>query len=162
VAVVVGAAFGVGANGSVVMIGAVDVDVLVIGAGPAGSALAHQLATAGRSVVLADRAVFPRHLLPGGAHALATALVHATANPAAADAALRGYAAARAREVGPRLFASRRLQRAIRRLWLVRSFLRALGRWPALGDLVVTLTGDTVHPRELWRPSFWRAFAEAS
>ena len=37
------------------------VDVLVVGAGPAGSALAMLLAEAGVDVLLLDRAVFPRH-----------------------------------------------------------------------------------------------------
>ena len=36
-------------------------DVLVIGAGPAGSTLAHQLARQGFEVRLADRKAFPRH-----------------------------------------------------------------------------------------------------
>ena len=35
-------------------------DVLVVGAGPAGAAAAIELARAGRSVVVADKAVFPR------------------------------------------------------------------------------------------------------
>ena len=35
-------------------------DVLVVGGGPAGSAAAAELARAGRSVVLIDRATFPR------------------------------------------------------------------------------------------------------
>ena len=43
---------GVGGNGSV--------DVVVVGAGPAGSAAATTLARAGRSVILLDRAAFPR------------------------------------------------------------------------------------------------------
>lgn len=37
-----------------------DADVLVVGAGPAGSALAGLLAAGGRTVVLVDRAAFPR------------------------------------------------------------------------------------------------------
>nr|MBA2754305.1 FAD-dependent oxidoreductase [Chloroflexia bacterium] len=37
-----------------------DVDVLVVGAGPAGSAAAIALARGGREVVLCDRATFPR------------------------------------------------------------------------------------------------------
>ena len=41
-------------------------DVLVVGGGPAGSATAHHLATAGMSVLLADRATFPRDKPCGG------------------------------------------------------------------------------------------------
>ena len=41
-------------------------DVLVVGAGPAGSATAHRLASAGLSVLVADRARFPRDKPCGG------------------------------------------------------------------------------------------------
>jgi geranylgeranyl reductase family protein len=41
-------------------------DVLVVGGGPAGSATAHHLATAGASVLLVDRATFPRDKPCGG------------------------------------------------------------------------------------------------
>src|SRR6187549_739977 len=41
-------------------------DVLVIGAGPAGSTAAHRLARAGATVLLADRATFPRDKPCGG------------------------------------------------------------------------------------------------
>ena len=41
-------------------------DVLVVGGGPAGSATAHELAKAGASVLLADRATFPRDKPCGG------------------------------------------------------------------------------------------------
>ena len=41
-------------------------DVLVVGGGPAGSATAHHLAAAGVSVLLADRATFPRDKPCGG------------------------------------------------------------------------------------------------
>ena len=41
-------------------------DVLVVGAGPAGSATAHRLATAGLQVLVADRARFPRDKPCGG------------------------------------------------------------------------------------------------
>ncbi len=41
-------------------------DVLVVGGGPAGSATAHALAKAGASVLLADRATFPRDKPCGG------------------------------------------------------------------------------------------------
>jgi len=40
-------------------------DVLVIGAGPAGSACAQELARAGFDVVLADQQVFPRDKVCG-------------------------------------------------------------------------------------------------
>jgi len=36
-------------------------DAIIVGAGPAGCAAAYDLATAGRPVLLLDRAEFPRH-----------------------------------------------------------------------------------------------------
>lgn len=93
-----------------------------------------------------------------GARALAAALREALHAPARAPAALAGYERQRRREVGPRLWAAAALQRALRHPWLVRTFLRTAARWPAVADLVVTLTGDAVHPRDLLRPSFWREF----
>ncbi len=93
-----------------------------------------------------------------GGRELGLGLERAMAQPNAAERAMRDYAAARRREIGPRLRASLWLQRALRHPWLVRSWLRAAGRWPALADLAVTLTGDTAHPRDLLSPSFWRAF----
>src|SRR6478672_11031081 len=41
-------------------------DVLVVGGGPAGSATAHHLAVGGASVLLADKATFPRDKPCGG------------------------------------------------------------------------------------------------
>ena len=41
-------------------------DVAIVGAGPAGSVAAHRLATAGASVLLVDKAVFPRDKPCGG------------------------------------------------------------------------------------------------
>src|SRR6185437_10805658 len=41
-------------------------DVAIVGAGPAGSAAAYRLATAGKSVLLVDRATFPRDKPCGG------------------------------------------------------------------------------------------------
>lgn len=96
-----------------------------------------------------------------GAKALGDALAAALATPAREQAALAGYVAARRREIAPRLWASTALQRALRHPWLVRAFLRRAAKWPALADLVVTLTGDSIHPRDLWRPSFWRWFRRA-
>lgn len=43
----------------------VDADVIVVGAGPAGSATAHRLASAGRDVLLLERAAFPRDKVCG-------------------------------------------------------------------------------------------------
>jgi len=51
-------------------------DVLILGSGPAGAAAARTLAGRGHSVILADRAAFPREktcgdaLLPDAVHAL--------------------------------------------------------------------------------------------
>lgn len=97
-----------------------------------------------------------------GARALAEALRQALHEPARSRAALASYARERARELGPRFLAAKALQRALRHPWLVRSFLRGLGRWPALADLLVTMSGDTIHPRDLLRLSFWRDFGRAT
>ena len=74
---------------------------------------------------------------------------------------MTGYVAARRREIQPRLQGSLVLQRLLRRPMLVKSFFSGAARWQGLADLVVTLTGDTIHPRDLVRPSFWRAFRAA-
>lgn len=42
-----------------------DADVIVVGAGPAGSSAAHYLAAAGRSVILLEKATFPRDKVCG-------------------------------------------------------------------------------------------------
>jgi flavin-dependent dehydrogenase len=97
-----------------------------------------------------------------GAAAAAAALGDALDRPAAEAAAMRGYCAARRREIAPRLAASRWLQRGLRRPWLIRSAVGALARWPGLADLVVTMSGDTIHPRDLLRPRFWRAFRDSA
>lgn len=97
-----------------------------------------------------------------GAHALGNALTAALRDPAREVAALRGYEDARHRELRPRMRASEILQRAIRHPWLVRAFLRSAGRFPTVADLIVTLSGDTVHPSELWCPTFWRAWSTSA
>src|SRR6266550_1111889 len=56
-------------------------DVLVVGGGPAGSATAHRLAGAGASVLLADRARFPRDK-PCGGGLTARAVAHCPVDPA--------------------------------------------------------------------------------
>lgn len=96
-----------------------------------------------------------------GASLLAPAIDRAITEPARAADALSAYAAARHRELAARLGAARWLQRGLRRPWVSRAFVAAARRWRAFADLVVTLSGDSVHPRELWRPGFWRAFRAA-
>jgi geranylgeranyl reductase family protein len=54
------------ANRFVGRIGPVTYDAIVVGAGPAGSTCAHRLAQKGRSVLLLDRARFPRDKPCGG------------------------------------------------------------------------------------------------
>jgi flavin-dependent dehydrogenase len=92
------------------------------------------------------------------ARSLALAIADALHAPARAEQAMSGYCRTRARELAPRLLAARLAQRALRHPRLVRTVVAALRRWPRLADLVVTMIGDTIHPRELWQPSFWRAF----
>jgi flavin-dependent dehydrogenase len=88
--------------------------------------------------------------------------VAATLDGTTAEAdAMAAYEAARKREIEPRLRASMLLQRAIRYPWLVRSFVRMAAALPALADLIVTLSGDTIHPRDLRSPAFWREFGRA-
>ncbi|MEO6595909.1 MAG: NAD(P)/FAD-dependent oxidoreductase [Planctomycetota bacterium] len=96
------------------------------------------------------------------ARALGEALTTALLEPARAREALELYRTRRSRELEPRLRAARVLQRALRHPWLVRTFVRSLGRWPSLADLIVTLSGDTIHPRDLLHRSFWRRFRSAT
>lgn len=58
-------------------------DVLVVGGGPAGSATAHRLGAAGASVLLADRATFPRDKPCGGGLTM-RAVRHCPVDPAPA------------------------------------------------------------------------------
>ncbi|HEU4417346.1 MAG TPA: NAD(P)/FAD-dependent oxidoreductase [Planctomycetota bacterium] len=97
-----------------------------------------------------------------GARALAEALRQALHEPARSGHAMAAYSRVRARELGPRLLAAKALQRALRHPWLVRSFLQGLRCWPAAADLLVTMSGDTIHPRDLLRLSFWRDFGAAT
>lgn len=96
-----------------------------------------------------------------GGRALGAAMAAALATPRAEASAMADYVAARRREIQPRLQGSLVLQRLLRRPMLVKSFFSGAARWQGLADLVVTLTGDTIHPRDLVRPSFWRAFRAA-
>ena len=97
-----------------------------------------------------------------GANALGTALREALDAPAHEAAAMANYRRERRRELGARLCSNKALQRGLRSPWIVRRFLGALRRWPSTADLIVTLSGDTVHPRDIWRPGFWRAFRRAA
>ena len=71
-------------------------DVVVVGAGPAGSAAAWQLRQAGREVVVLEKAQFPREkvcgdgLTPRGVQALRDLDVDAVARPRAAHAPREG------------------------------------------------------------------------
>lgn len=97
-----------------------------------------------------------------GAHHLAAALAAALHDPARAATAMAGYLRARRAELVPRMRASLWLMRLLRWPFLGRSFVAAAARWPTLADLVVTLSGDTIHPRDLRSPTFWREFRAAT
>jgi flavin-dependent dehydrogenase len=97
-----------------------------------------------------------------GARALGEALLGALADPRRSAAALRSYARRRHREVAPRCFLAGLLQRGLRHPAISSLFLRGLARWPHLADLLVTMSGDSIHPRDLWRPSFWRQFGRTA
>lgn len=92
-----------------------------------------------------------------GARRLATAVGAALAAPRHERAELAAYALDRRREIGPRLFLARLLQRGLCHPVVCRQFLRACAALPALCDLLVTMTGGTLHPRDLLRPGAWRA-----
>jgi flavin-dependent dehydrogenase len=96
------------------------------------------------------------------ARELAQALPRALASPACSGAALAAYERARGREIGPRLLLAKALQRGLAHGLVVRGLLALLAARPAVADLLVTMTGDEVHPRDLLRPAFWRAFRGAA
>lgn len=96
-----------------------------------------------------------------GAARLAAAATDALREPADEGRALAAYARDRRREVGPRLWLSKLLQRGRPHAFVVRSLLGVMQRHPAVADLLITMTGDGAHPRDLLRPSFWRDFRRA-
>jgi 2-polyprenyl-6-methoxyphenol hydroxylase-like FAD-dependent oxidoreductase len=96
-----------------------------------------------------------------GAKSLSIAIESALSNPATADRSMRDYEARRRREVGPRLALAALLQRGLRHPAIVRTAIGALRRIPRLCDLLVNLTGDAIHPRDLLSPSFWREWHKA-
>jgi len=92
-----------------------------------------------------------------GAQLLADGLaraLHARRNDAGA---LAGYVRARSREVDARCRLATLIQRGLRRDAVVRAAFALLEARPRLADLLVSLVGDYVPLRELWRPSVWRA-----
>jgi flavin-dependent dehydrogenase len=91
-----------------------------------------------------------------GSSLLAQAADTALRSPKREAAALADYCRRRKQEIGPRLMMARWLQHGIRHPWLVDRFLQLLAEFPRLCDALVTLTGDTIHPRDLLRPSFWQ------
>lgn len=96
-----------------------------------------------------------------GARSLAQSIEESFADPARARAAMRGYERRRRREVGPRMLLAAAIQRGLRSEAVVRAAVRRLAAWPRLCDLLVNLTGDAVHPKDLLLPSFWREFGRA-
>lgn len=90
------------------------------------------------------------------ARLLASALQQALREPKAARSAMRRYQRQRRAELGPRLFLAKLLQRGLRHPRLAAACMRWLALHPRCCDLVVTLTGDTLHPRDLLRPSVLR------
>lgn len=96
-----------------------------------------------------------------GAELLAAAIAE-TFEGGSELAALKRYVRARRREIAPKLAFSLLLQRAIRRPALIRHAAQVLERHPGLLDLVVSLTGDYVPIRELFKPRVWfRAWRSA-
>ena len=76
-------------------------DVLVVGAGPAGSTAAYRLAREGASVLLADRARFPRDKPCGGGLTMrAVRQLPFSVDPVVEDSDDRGRVRARLRLAG--------------------------------------------------------------
>jgi flavin-dependent dehydrogenase len=91
-----------------------------------------------------------------GAEILASQLAAALANDRRDADSLREYARMRKREVTPRLLLSKALQVGLRYETLGRTLLKLLERRQGIMDLLVSMTGDYVRPRELLRPGVWR------
>jgi len=96
-----------------------------------------------------------------GARSLAEAIKESFAEPGKATLAMRRYEARRRQEVGPRMLLAAAIQRGLRHESVVRVAIRGLAAWPKLCDLLVNLTGDAVHPKDLLLPSFWSDFRRA-
>jgi flavin-dependent dehydrogenase len=96
-----------------------------------------------------------------GSRSLADAIEQAAAAPKATERAMRAYEARRRAEIGPRMALAALIQRGMRHPRLVRWVIGALAQKPRLCDLLVNLTGDALHPRDLLSPSFWRDWRRA-
>ena len=136
--------------------------------GAGGGAAAHADGLAARAALVGDACGYVDPLTGEGiyfalhgAKSLALAIESALANPATAEHSMRAYEARRRREVGPRLALAALLQRGLRHPGIVRAAIGALRRIPRLCDLLVNLTGDAIHPRDLLSPSFWREWQKA-
>lgn len=96
-----------------------------------------------------------------GSRSLADAIEQSAADPKATEGAMRAYEARRRAEIGPRMALAAIIQRGMRHPRLVRWVIGALAQKPRLCDLLVNLTGDALHPRDLLSPSFWRDWRRA-
>ena len=92
-----------------------------------------------------------------GARLLAAALQRALAEPAREAAELRRYERSRRHDFGPRYALAKLLQRGLRRPGVPERVVRVLGSFPALGDLLLGLTGDYLPVRALASPGVWRS-----
>lgn len=98
-----------------------------------------------------------------GAQMLASALEPALHDYRTDAASLAPYLAGRKREIAPRAAVSTLLQRGLRHPRLVSAAFRLLAGRPRLVDTIVSVAGDYVPTRELWRPKVWlQAFAGGS
>lgn len=90
-----------------------------------------------------------------GAALLAESLESALATGRTDAAALRPYVRARQREFAHRRALALALQRGLRSPLVVRNVLALLAARPRITDLLMGMTGTSVPPRELLRPSVW-------
>jgi len=94
-----------------------------------------------------------------GAAFLAAAVDSALRDPSGEAAYLRRYVRARRREFAPRHALAKLLQLGLRRPGVPEGVVVTLSRLPALGDLLLGLTGDYLPPRALLSPRVWRDLA---
>jgi flavin-dependent dehydrogenase len=92
-----------------------------------------------------------------GAELLAESLESALHAGRTDAASLRTYAIRRRRELAPRAFIARLLQRGLRHDWIATGVLASMQTHPRFADLLVSVSGDYVPLSELARPAVWRA-----